>query len=342
MSDSGLPTGADISGLSGAQRAAIFVMYLEEDVVRQLFEGLAEQEIRAIGEAISELGRVDAATVQAVISHFAGDLSRTLYLQHQGDEYLHTVFPSVLGPERAKRMLRSIEPVTRNDFRKTFGRLEPGALAARLSKEHPQTIAVACAVLGPEMTAGVLGHFDPELQATCIARLAKLRKSPMTLLADIEELLGRSDGAAEPSSTMEADGAKLAADALGGLRADLKDDVLSLLSEIDEELASEITRRMFSFDLLKSADSRGVQRILKDVERRDLALALKGASPAVSEKFFTNMSKRAADFLRDDMEAMGPVRLSDVEAAQEAIMAVALKLEEEGDLMFMESDDVVD
>ncbi len=336
-----LPATADISHLTGAQRAAIFVMYVEEDVVRQLFEGLGETEIRAIGKAISELDRVDATTVQAVISHFAGDLSRTLYLQHQGDEYLHHVFPNVLGPERAKRMLRSIEPVTRNDFRKTFGRLEPGALSARLSKEHPQTIAVACAVLGPEMTAGVVGHFEPELQAACIARLAKLRKIPMELLEDIEELLGCSDGVAE-SSTMDADGPKLAAEALGSLRDDLKDDVLSILAEIDEDLAGEISRRMFSFELLKSADARGIQRILKEVERRDLALALKGAGPVVSEKFFSNMSTRAAGFLRDDMDAMGPVRLSDVETAQEAIMAVALKLEEDGDLMFLEGGGVVE
>jgi flagellar motor switch protein FliG len=342
VTEAHFPATTDISHLTGPQRAAIFVMYLEEDVVRQLFEGLGEPEIRAIGQAISELGRVDAATVQAVIAHFAGDLSHTLYLQHQGDEYLHNVFPSVLGAERAKRMLRSIEPVTRNDFRRTFGRLEPGALAARLSKEHPQTIAVACAVLGAEMTSGVIGHFDPQLQATCIARMAKLRKIPMELLEDIEELLGRSDGAAEPVSTMDADGPKLAAEALASLRDDVKDDVLSILAEIDQELAAEISRRMFSFDLLKSADGRGIQRMLKEVERRDLALALKGASPVVSEKFFGNMSTRAAGFLRDDMEAMGPVRLSDVETAQEAIMAIALKLEESGDLMFLEGADVIE
>jgi flagellar motor switch protein FliG len=342
MPDSALPEMADISYLTGAERAAIFVMYLEEDVVRELFERLGEDEIRAIGGAISRLERVEPDTVQAVISNFAGDLSRTLYLQHQGDEYLHHVFPSVLGPERARRMLRSIEPVTRNDFRKTFGRLEPGALAARLAKEHPQTIAVACAVLGPEMTGGVLGHFEPELQASCIARLAKLRKIPMELLEDIEELLGRCDGATEPSTTMEADGPSLAADALSSLRDDMKDEVLSILAEIDEELAGEISRRMFSFDLLRSADARGIQRILKGVERRDLALALKGASAAVSEKFFSNMSTRAAGFLKDDMDAMGPVRLADVEAAQEEIMSVALTLEDDGDLMFMEGGDVVE
>lgn len=326
--------------LTGAQRAAVFVMYLEEDVVRKLFEGLGEAEIRAIGEAISELGRVDSEMVREVIGDFATDLSQTLNLPHHGDDYLHNVFPSVLGPERARRLLRTIPPVTRNGFRRALGRIDPAALAARLSKEHTQTIAVACAVLGSETTSAVVTHFEPELQATVIARLARLERIPMDQLEDIEDLLG-AEGPTE-QVLMDADGPRLAAEALGGLREDLKDEVLAALADMDEDLASDISRRMFSFDLLLSADSRGLQRILKEVERNDLALALKGASDEIAACFFTNMSERAAMFLRDDMEAMGAVRLSDVEKAQEAIMVVALRLEESGDLMFLEGADVIE
>ena len=326
---------ADISHLSGPEKAAILVMYLDEATVRSLFERMSEDEIRKIGEAISRMDHVEPEVIQTIIGDFADDLGRSLYLQAQGRAYLENVFPAVLGEERAHRMLRSIEPVSRQGFKEVLGRIQPGALAARLEKEHPQTVAVACAVLGPELTAELLPCFELNLQVEVMMRIARLSRIPLELLEDIENLLGSIDLESGTQHTMKADGGKLVADTLNGLDSDVKDELLAALSQRDENLAGEVSRQMFSFDMMKDADAKGIQNMLKEVERKDLALALKGADAATREVFFGNMSERAAGYLKDDMDAMGPVRLSEVEVAQQGIIALALRLEEEGKLMFL-------
>ena len=326
---------ADISHLTGAERVAILVMYVDQETVRSLFEHMTEPEIRQIGEAISGLERVEPEVIQAVIGQFADDLGRSLYLRAQGRTYLESVFPEVLGAERAHRMLRSIEPVSRQGFKEVLGRIQPGALAARLEKEHPQTVAVACAVLGSELTAAIVPNFELELQVEVVMRMARLSRIPLELLQDIEELLGSIDLDSGTRHTMKAEGGKLVADTLKGLQGETKDELLAALSQRDEELASEVSRQMFTFEMMKSADAKGVQNLLKEVERKDLALSLKGADASVRDVFFSNMSERAAGYLQDDMEAMGPVRLSEVEEVQQQIIALALRLEEEGKLMFL-------
>ncbi len=326
----------DTSHLSGAQKAAILVMYLDEAVVRDIFGRLAEEEIRRIGEAISRLDHVEPDLVQTVIAEFAGDLSASLYLQSQGNTYLRSVFPAVLGPERAHKMLRSIEPVSRVGFRQRFARMQPGALAARLRKEHPQTIAVACAVLGSELSSAIMPSFELDMQVDVVMRMAKLKRFPVELLEDIEALLGYGDEErADELHNIDADGSRLVAETINNLHGDCKDELLAALSQKDENIAGELSRQMFSFDILTTADAKGVQNLLKEVERKDLALALKGADEPTREKFYSNMSERAADYLRDDMEAMGPVRLSEVETAQQQIIALSLRLEEEGKLIFL-------
>ncbi len=331
----------DTSHLTGPQKAAVLVMYLEEGVVRQIFGKLSEDEIRAVGEAIAGMDRVDPDLIQAVIGEFAGDLSKSLYLQSQGNAYLRSVFPQVLGQDRAHRLLRSIEPVSRKGFQKRFGKMQPGALSARLKKEHPQTIAVACAVLGSETTAAVLEGFDLDLQVDVMLRLAKLRQFPLELLEDIEALLGSVEEGGFELHNVDAEGSRLVAETLNSLQGEMKDELLAALSQKDEALAGEVSKQMFSFDLMCTADAKGVQNMLKEVERKDLSLALKGADGPTRETFFTNMSERAAQYLADDMEAMGPVRLSEVEEAQQQIIALALRLEEEGKLIFLGGGDAV-
>ena len=326
----------DTTHLSGSEKAAILVMYLDESVVRNLFGRLSEDEIRHLGEAISGLDHVEPALVQTIIAEFAGDLSASLYLQAQGDRYLQSVFPAVLGQERAHRLLRSIEPVSRQGFQDRFARVQPGALAARLSKEHPQTIAVACAVLGPELSSAVIPGFEMDQQVDVVLRMAKLKRFPVELLEDIEALLGDAEVAEGAAlHNIDADGSRLVADTINNLVGEQRDELLAALAQKDEGVASEVSRQMFSFDMLCSADAKGLQNLLKEVERKELALALKGADAPTREKFFSNMSERAADYLRDDMEAMGPVRLSEVESAQQQIIALSLRLEEEGKLIFL-------
>jgi flagellar motor switch protein FliG len=325
----------DTSHLTGAQKAAILIMYLDENVVRDLFGRMSEDEIRRVGEAISRLDHVEPDLVQTIIAEFAGDLGASLYLQAQGDRYLRSVFPAVLGQERAHRLLRSIEPVSRQGFQQRFSRVQPGALAARLSNEHPQTIAVACSVLGPDLCAAVLPSFELDLQVDVVMRMAKLKRFPVELLEDIESLLGDAEVEEHALHNIDTDGSRMVADTINNLAGEQRDELLAALSQKDEGIAGEVSRQMFSFDMLCNADAKGVQNLLKEVERKELALALKGADGPTREKFYSNMSERAADYLKDDMEAMGPVRLSEVESAQQQIIALSLRLEEEGKLIFL-------
>ena len=325
---------ADIAHLTGVERAAIFMMYLDEDVARRLFSKFSEEEIRQIGGAIARMDHVDANIVQTVIAEFARELGQSLSFA-QGDAYLRSVLPNVLGKERAHRMLRSMEQVSRESFQSRFSHMQPGALAARLCREHPQTIAVACSVLGPELSASVLSAFEPELQVQVALRLARLTHFPVELLEDIEALLG--DTVDTRLTTVATDGGQMVAEMMNKLTNEDREELLASLSQRDEAIASEISRQMFTFELLCTCDDKGIQNLLKEVERKDLATALKGADKATKDKFYENMSQRAAEYLKDDMEAMGPTRVSEVEAAQQQIIAIALRLEEEGKLVFMGS-----
>lgn len=334
---------ADTSELTGPQKAAVLIMYLDETIVRDIFTRLSEEDIRVVGDAISRLEHIDSDLVQAVIAEFAGRLSRSLYLQSQGHDYLESVFPAVLGEEKGRKMLRSIEPVSRVGFQRTFQGMQPGALAARLLKEHPQTVAVACAVLGPTVTAELIPCFPKDLQVEVVLRVARLKQIPLELLEDIEELLGRDGDAFGDVHLAESDGSHLVAETMNALTSEQREELLAALAQKDEAVAGDISRQMFKFDMLCSADSRGIQNLLKEVERKDLAMALKAGDEATKEVFFSNMSERAAGYLRDDMEAMGPVRVSEVEAAQQQIIALSLRLEEEGKLIFLGSgEDIVE
>ncbi len=328
---------AETTHLTGPEKAAVLIMYLDEAVVREIFARLSETEIRRVGEAISRLDHVDPELIQAIIAEFAGGLSKSLYLQSQGNNYLENVFPAVLGEERGRRMLRSIEPVSRVGFQRKFEGMQPGALAARLVKEHPQTIAVACAVLGPDITSALLPCFDVDLQVEVVLRVSRLKEIPLELLEDIEDLLGRVEDRRGEVHHAETDGSQMVADTVNQLGTALREELMTALARRDEGVAGEISKQMFKFEMLCSADSRGIQNLLKEVERKDLAMALKAADEETSKIFFENMSERAGGYLQDDMEAMGPVRLSEVEAAQQQIIALALRLEEEGKLIFMGS-----
>ena len=339
VGDSEAPfTRVDIGHLTGVERTAIFLMYLDEMVARELFEKFNEEEIRKIGEAIARMDHVDANVVQTVIADFARELGQSLSFA-QGDAYLRSVLPKVLGKERAHKMLRSMEQVSKESFQSRFSHMQPGALAARLCREHPQTIAVACSVLGPELSASVLSSFEPEIQVDVAVRLARLTHFPVELLEDIEALLGDTvDGRL---TTVATDGGQMVADIMNKLANEDREELLAALSQRDEVIASEISRQMFSFELLNSCDDKGIQNLLKEVERKDLATALKGADQATKDKFYDNMSQRVSEYLKDDMIAMGPVRVSEVETAQQQIIALALRLEEEGKLIFMDGGEAV-
>lgn len=327
--------------LSPLQKAAVLCMYLDEATVRSIFGQLDEDEVRRLGAAIAHLPEVRPDVIQQVVIDFCQELAAETWLPHQGRDYLTRVFPRIVGEERARELISGIEGMNATRFKHRLTALPPSAVAAIVSREHPQTIAVICAIVGPQFAAGILDHLDEELRTEVFFRLATLKKIPIEVLSEIEEALSeRFPARTAPMPQLE--GTQLAADALKRMDKEAKEGILANLGQYNADLAGEITKSMFGFSALATADDRGIQNLLKEVQRRDLTLALKAADDEMKEKFFRNMSDRAAQFLRDDLAVLGPVRLKDVEEAQQAIVSVALRLEEEGKLVFLgSSKDVV-
>lgn len=327
--------------LSPLQKAAILFMYLDEETVRTLFGELDEEEIRRVGTAIAHLPEVRPDVIQQVVIEFCQELAAEAWLPAQGRDYLVRIFPKVVGEERAREIVRGIGGLNANRFRQRLQAMAPSALAAVVRREHPQTIAVICAIVGPQAASGLLAQLDEELRTEVFFRLATLKKIPVEVLSEIEEVLDeRFPDQSSPMPQLE--GTQLAADALKRMDKEAKEGILANLGQYSAELAGEITKSMFGFSALSQADDRGIQNLLKEVQRRDLTLALKAADDEIKDRFFRNMSDRAAQFLKDDLAVLGPVRLKDVEEAQQAIVAVALRLEEDGKLVFLgSSNDVV-
>jgi len=336
----GRPAAEDLVQLSPLQKAAVLCMYLDEETVRLIFGELEEDEIRRVGAAIAHLPEIRPETIQQVVFEFCNELAAETWLPSQGRDYLMRVFPRVIGEERAQDIVRGIDGMNLNRFRQRLTSLSPQALAAIVRREHPQTIAVICALVGPQAAARILDHLDEEMRTEVFFRMASLRKIPVEVLSEIEDALSeRFPAKASPMPQLE--GTQLAADALKRMEKEAKEGILASLGQYSADLAGEITKSMFGFSALAAADDRGVQALLKEVQRKDLTLALKAAEDEVKDKFFKNMSDRAAQFLRDDLAVMGPARLKDVEESQQAIVAIALRLEEEGKLVFLGASDGV-
>ncbi len=336
------PLALSAANLSGLQKAAILVMYLEDGVARQILEHLNIDELEDLGVTMAEVENVPVEVIEEVMADFVKDLYSVYLVPKTGKEYALGVLPSLLPDERRDQVMGRLRRHISTEFQELIASRPPATVATLLLDEHPQTQAIAMLLMGPDNAAIVLSYMDEEDQYDLSLRMAKIERIPAEVADDVESSV-RKALEERGAGLWTVEGVDTTAQMLGRMHSDFQQPILEKIAGTDLELSELLRRRMLLFRDLVKVDNKGIQSILKVVERQTLLLALRGADEAVKEKFMSNMSSRAASDLQDELEIMAPVARSEVENAQEEIVKCALALNEEGTirLPFGGDDDLV-
>lgn len=315
--------------LSGAEKAAIFLLTLGEEFSAEVFKRLEEDDLKLVGRQMAKMDKVDKSSIASLLEEFKSDTGDSdLFLS--GDVMMENALKSALESDKANHILDAI----RSDWKLTLfqkaRKLEPKVLVNFLQNEHPQTVALVLSVLDPTQASQVLAELPEESQVEVIMRMSDLDKVSPEILVDVDKVLQEELLSVEGMEGQRLGGVETVAEILNNSDRALEAAILEGVEEQRESLADDIRRLMFVFEDLINIDDRGIQAILKEVSTDDLKIALKIATEPLQEKVFRCMSKRAADMLKEDMEIMGPTRVKDVENAQQAIIKVAKRLEQEG------------
>ena len=321
---------ADFSGLD---RAAVLLLSLGEDQAAEIMRHLGPREVQRLGVAMSKLNRVSADQAHAVMREFREKIEQQTALGLGSNEFLRGALTKALGGERANSLIERILHGGESNGLENLKWLEPRAIAELIKLEHPQVVALVLANIEPEQAGEVL-HFLTERQASeAMLRLAALDGLQPSALRELNEVLEEQlSGDSQSVQVSSVGGPKVTAEILNRVETALSSSIMEHLRSQDEELATKVQDQMFVFDDLINVDDRSLQTMMREISSETLILALKGTNNALKEKFLSNMSKRASEMLRDDMEAKGPVKLTEVEGAQKEILQIASRLEAAGQI----------
>jgi flagellar motor switch protein FliG len=314
--------------LTGEQKAAILLRAIGEEAAAQVMKQLDPKEIKKLGGFMSGTAQISRDEEEAVISDFQA-ASASGGIQFQGKEFIKTVLMKALGPDKAARI---IESMTQKSYPglEALKWVDVKTLTQMLKVEHAQTIAVVLAHLESDQAGQVLAALPEDMRGDVALRLATMEEVQPEVLEELSETLQETLVAGKEMGAHSIGGAAVIANILMRMDKTNEGGIMSRISKKSQTLADNIRALMFVFDDIVKVDDRGIQELMKEISKEDLPVALRGANPDVKEKFFKNMSSRAAEMLKDDMEARGPVKVSDVERAQQNILKVCRKLEEEG------------
>jgi len=327
---------------TGRQRVAILLMALGEEASAEITKNLDPEEVEAISFEIAKMDRVDPDTVESILSDWRHTEQAAFSLASGGVDYARRVLEKAFGVSKAAQVLKRIESQLHDHISLTHLRnADPQQLTAIIRNEHPQTIALVLAFLDPGQTAAVLREMDPTVGSDILLRIARMEKVMPDMLRIIEESLGADSDLSLQGDGSVAGGPEAVAEVLNLLSAGAEKDLLDGVAERDVELSEQIKDLMFVFEDIINLDDRGITRLLRDVDSRELSLGLKLASEELKERILSSMSSRARDALVEEMEFLGPVRVSDVEMAQGNIVKTARTLEEAGEIVIGASDDMV-
>jgi flagellar motor switch protein FliG len=323
---------AEAARISGTDRAAILLMTLGEQTAASVLKHMDVEEVQKLGSAMANLSDVPRERVTEVLGQLLVAVQGKTSIGIGTNDYLRRVMTDSLGERRASALLGRIVKGRESTGIDALKWMEPREVAEIIGNEHPQIIATVLAHLSSRQAAEVLQELDESMQADIAMRMARLDEVPETALQELDGIVERQAKEAAAVKTAKLGGVKAAADMLN-LMGPRQAALLEAIQGEDAELGEQIKDALFVFDNLLELDDRAMQSLLREVQADTLATALKGADDEIKEKVFKNMSKRAAEILRDDIAAKGPVRLSEVEQAQKEILAVVLRLSEEGTIM---------
>jgi flagellar motor switch protein FliG len=316
--------------LPGTQRAAILLMSLGEQDAANLLKQLDAKDVQKLGVAMSELKEVTRDQMTSVLQNFIGVADAKADVAASSQDYVRRVLTQAVGKHKADLLLDRLSTGQPGQGIEALKWMEAKAVAQIVAREHPQIGAIVLAHLDPEHASSILALLPEEMRTDILLRIASLQEVPQTALNELDQIVEKQANAPAPPPLRQIGGAKTVANILNAMVKDQSTAELGKIEQADGEMHQKIKDLLFIFDNLLSVDDRGIQAILREVGSDSLALALRGADPDVADKVLRNMSKRAAEILRDDREARGPVKLAEVEAAQKEIVAIAQRLAEEG------------
>ena len=317
----------------GLENAAILLMSLGEEEAAEVFKHLAPKEVQRLGETIAHMKAVTRERVDGVMDQFEAVAASESMLVADSNEYVKSVLRKALGEDKAALLIDRILQGSDVTGIESLKWMDPQSVAELLRNEHPQIVAAILVHLEFDQASDVLKLFTERQRNEVMVRIATLDGIQPTALRDLNEVMSKVLAGGDRSRKASLGGVKAAAEILNMLGTAVETSVLDFVRESDNDLAQKIMDNMFTFDDVESVDDKGIQALLKEVQSESLVIALKGATPTMREKVFKNMSSRAAETLREDLESRGPVRLSEVEAEQKELLKVVRRLVEEGQIV---------
>ena len=342
MADDNKATGAagytdalrrEMSELTGTQRAAVLMLLLGEEQAANIIRFLSPKEVQGLGAAMVQVAELSQEAVNAVLDEFLAEIKRQTNLGLGTSDYVDKVFRRALGDDKAASVLGRINPGHGSKGLEILTWMDARSIADMIKAEHPQVLAIILSVLETGVAAEVLNFLPADSRAEIMQRVASLEQVQPSAMDELEAIMKKQFSTNSSSKSSSLGGVKAAANILNLTKTSLEAAVMSGLRDIDPDLMQQIQDNMFTFENLVSVDNKGIAKIMANVEPDMMMKALKGASEAVKEKFLGSMSERARGMFRDDMEALPPMRLSDVETSQKLIMRAARKLADAGDLV---------
>jgi flagellar motor switch protein FliG len=322
--------------LTGPEKAAVLLMALGEDIAAQVLANLEDREIQNIGNYISTLGDVDMSVMDSINKEFYEMVeSGKGGLGIAGMDFLKTALMQALDPAKATEILTNITTPGEEmgGGLETVRMLDPKVIASFIVNEHPQTAAIILAHLEPSVASLTIRELPEESRMEVMHRLATLERVAPSVIRELDEALQTEFRTSGAVSGNKLGGVEIAAEVMGSLDRTTETSILTAMDEVDPDLANEIRNLRFTFEDILKIDDNGIQLMMKEIKQEDLLVGLKTATDELKEKLFTNMSERAALMLKEDLESLGPTKISEVEKAQQKVIAVCKKLEEDGKLV---------
>ncbi len=316
--------------MDGTDKAAILLLYLGPEATSKVFEHMDDAEIKQISKSMAKLGHVPHSVIQDVVNEFTNMTNPETGIFSQGEEFVRKILEQTLGPQKAEMLLKEISSSSFGDMVDILANLDAKSIANFLSQEHPQTIAVILAKLRAKQTGEIIAMLPQELQAEVVMRIADVDQVSPEILEDIDEVIKRELTAMGGIQRYKVGGVEKVVDMFNYLDRSKEKQILDKLDVLNPPLAEVIRKHLFTFDDIFKLDDRSIQGIMRELSNDTLTLAMKTAPDQIKEKIFRNISSRAAEMIKEDLEVMGPVRLSDVEKAQGEIIKIVRRLEEEG------------
>ena len=318
---------------TGKQKAAITLISLGPNIAAQVFKHLSDEEIEQLTLEIASIRKVSSEERESILDEFHQICLAQEYITHGGIEYAKDILEKALGTQKAldviNRLTASLQVKPFDFIRKA----EASQILNFIQNEHPQTIALILAYLHPDQAALILSSLPQEKQVDVAKRIAIMDRTSPEILREVENVLEKKMANLVTQDYTRAGGVESVVDILNTVDRGTEKTILDTLEVQDPELAEEIKKRMFIFEDIVNLDSRSIQKVIKEIDNKDLALALKGSSEDVAKIIYKNMSQRMSDMLKEEIQYLGPVRLREVEESQQKIVSIIRKLEESGDII---------